>query len=111
MRVVGAPVDRGAARRFLAAHVPHVSLSSQEAAAEVEILFAPGEGRFTGSAQCNVLVVLDAAANLRRLAGRRWQSVARRPHRILCDDSAMAASRNGCVFSTSDAARLFDAIT
>ncbi|HEX3997347.1 MAG TPA: galactosyltransferase-related protein [Pirellulales bacterium] len=35
--------------------------------AEVELLFLPGEGRFSGAAECQVLVVLDAAAVSSRL--------------------------------------------
>ncbi|MGD9720345.1 MAG: glycosyltransferase [Pirellulales bacterium] len=35
---------------------------------EVEILFLPGEGHFSGRAECNVLVALEPAANFPRLA-------------------------------------------
>ena len=35
---------------------------------EIEILFLPGEGRFTGEADCNVVVALEPAAARSRLA-------------------------------------------
>lgn len=36
--------------------------------AEVEILFRPGDGEFSGLADCSVLVVLEESAGIRRLA-------------------------------------------
>lgn len=112
MRIVGTPADLPAARWILERHAPHASNLGPGDAAEVELLFAPGEGRFTGRAQCNVLIVLDAAAvNLQKLVKGRWRPIDRRPHLILCDDTAIASGRSDCVFPTSDACRLFDAIT
>jgi glycosyltransferase involved in cell wall biosynthesis len=42
--------------------------AKQIARPEVEIVLSPGEGRFTGRAECNVLVALDSAATRSALA-------------------------------------------
>jgi glycosyltransferase involved in cell wall biosynthesis len=109
MRIVGTPADPHAARAFLDRHVPH---RREGDPAEVEILFTPGAGRFTGRAQCNVLISLDSnAAAVRRATSRRWQASHRRPHLVLCDASPEQASGGASIFFPSrDAAALFDAI-
>jgi glycosyltransferase involved in cell wall biosynthesis len=45
---------------------------------EVEVLFFPGKGRFSGRAECNVLVVLDESDVPRRLLGAAHRIVAGR---------------------------------
>lgn len=45
---------------------------------EVEVLFLPGKGRFTGRADCNVLVVLETSKRTRRLA--------RKAHLVIADE-------------------------
>jgi glycosyltransferase involved in cell wall biosynthesis len=56
-RVVGQPTETDRAQQFLARHL----LPTSSARAEVEVLFLPGSGKFTGQADCNLLVVLDEA--------------------------------------------------
>lgn len=47
---------------------------------EVEILFLPGNGRFSGRADCNILVVLEDSPSAARLARRAHLVVARRAY-------------------------------
>ena len=107
--VVGAPADTVAARRFLSKHAPHAADRRDSGPAEVELLFAPGEGGFSGQAQCNVLIVLEPA-NLRRLAASRWRPAARRPPLVLCDEPSLFSPRQCTIFGAADAGKLFDAI-
>ncbi len=55
----------------------HSANGSPEKPAEVEILCLPGEGRFSGRAECQVLVVMDNERPGRRLLAK--------PHRIVAD--------------------------
>jgi hypothetical protein len=108
MRIVGAPADPRAAREFLERHVPHCCLREPP---EVEFLFFPGTGRFTGRAQCNVLVVFDGRQTrswrerLRLARGATYE-----PHLVLADDPAGLKAPHASVFPTDSAIRLFDAI-
>jgi GT2 family glycosyltransferase len=45
-----------------------ISPRTNGARPEVEMLFLPGEGNFSGAADCNVLVALENSADIRRLA-------------------------------------------
>lgn len=45
---------------------------------EAEVLFLPGKGRFSGRADCNVLVVLEASKRASRLA--------RKAHVVVTDE-------------------------
>ncbi len=47
---------------------------------EVELLFLPGEGSFSGAADCNLLVALDDSPQLRQLASAAHVVVA--PHTL-----------------------------
>src|SRR5262249_14161034 len=56
IRVVGRPASPQLAQQLL-----HGRFASEpKSRAEVEILFLPGRGRFSGRADCNVLVALEA---------------------------------------------------
>ena len=63
--VVGRPSDPAGATALIES-LPRPVLDS--AGDEVEILFRPGDGRFSGLADCNVLVVTKEAAGIKRLA-------------------------------------------
>jgi hypothetical protein len=76
---------------------------------EVELLFAPGEGRFTGRAECNVLVA--GASRAGRLEGSFWLPARRRPHLILCDGATSRLNGRANVLVTQDVQELFAAIT
>lgn len=47
---------------------------------EVELLFLPGQGRFSGQADCNVLVVLEETPRAKRMARKAHLLVADRPY-------------------------------
>jgi glycosyltransferase involved in cell wall biosynthesis len=64
IRVVGRAAEPHAAARLLGGRF----VSGAAGRPEVEILFLPGEGGFSGQADCNVLVTLDSAAIRPRLA-------------------------------------------
>jgi glycosyltransferase involved in cell wall biosynthesis len=53
--------------------------SQAAATPEVEILFLPGEGRFSGRAECNVLVALEPAATASPLARQAHLTIAAGP--------------------------------
>ena len=80
VRVVGRPARPDAAARLLPGVLDRPSRSEPP---EVEILFLPGSGRFTGRADCNVLVVLEDAPAISRAA--------RRAHLVIADKSVPGA--------------------
>ncbi len=59
-RLCGQPDDAAAIGRFLASRSWICELESQKRT-DLELLFWPGNGQFTGGADCKVLVVLDEA--------------------------------------------------
>jgi glycosyltransferase involved in cell wall biosynthesis len=65
MRVVGHPAQPRLAEELTQGRFHSPSSSSR---AEVEILFLPGQGQFSGKADCNVLVALDKNAAASDLA-------------------------------------------
>ena len=86
--VVGRPSDRSMATSLLK-NLPRPVVDLQDA--EVEILFRPGDGRFSGRADCNVLVVTRESAGIRRparnahlvFADHSWRGVpAGKTHRL-----------------------------
>jgi len=80
LRVVGGPPpDRF--RRSL----PAIAVQA-DGAPEVEIAFSPGASRFSGRAQCNMLVALDDTPAARRLA--------RKAHVLVADSQLPAADAN-----------------
>ena len=58
IRVVGSTSLPGMASQFTQGRFD----ADRNARAEVEILFLPGKGRFSGQADCNVLVALEPEA-------------------------------------------------
>jgi hypothetical protein len=54
---------------------------STNARPEIEIVFSPGSGKFSGKAECNLLVVLKESAESRRLA--------RQAHVLVSDDDVV----------------------
>jgi len=76
VRVVGRPARPDAAARLLPGVLDRPSRSEPP---EVEILFLPGSGRFTGRADCNVLVVLEDAPAISRAARRAHLVIADKP--------------------------------
>jgi len=98
IRVVGSPASPQAAaallksRRVLCEHhnapalTERTTLESRRVLcehhnAEVELLFLPGLGRFSGQADCNVLVVLGDSPRAKRMARNAHVLVADRPYR------------------------------
>jgi glycosyltransferase involved in cell wall biosynthesis len=66
LRVVGCPPPPTFARL-----VPSpTAADSNSASPEIEIVFSPGAGKFSGQAECNVLVALEDTREARRLARR-----------------------------------------
>jgi GT2 family glycosyltransferase len=62
IRVVGEPLQVAAAKSVLR-RLPMAS----ESRADIEIVVSPGSGKFTGAAECNVLVITDPAQASSRL--------------------------------------------
>jgi hypothetical protein len=64
LRFVGVPPSA------LAALIPRVPSAgaATDAPPEIEVVFSPGSGTFSGSAECNILVVFDDVSKARRLA-------------------------------------------
>ncbi|MHC4400096.1 MAG: glycosyltransferase [Planctomycetota bacterium] len=77
VRVVGAPCDPEAAAALLK---PLWGDTPDAAHPEVELLFLPGRGRFSGRADCNVLIVLEDCRRAARLARKAHVLVAERPY-------------------------------
>lgn len=65
IRLAAAPAHPDSARALLG---PHWSRAHGDGPAEIEVLFLPGSGRFSGRADCNLLVVLEDGPGARRLA-------------------------------------------
>ena len=92
LRVVGQAAEPAAAASFLAELAPRMSPTATGHTTrlpggairridrpEVEILFLPGSGNFSGRAEYNIVVALDAAAGQSRIARRAHVLVG--PHR------------------------------
>jgi hypothetical protein len=75
LRVVGCPPPTTLARLIRASSRQD---EAQPSAPEVEIVFSPGAGKFSGLAQCNMLVALEDTSAARRLARRAHIVVADR---------------------------------
>jgi glycosyltransferase involved in cell wall biosynthesis len=58
IRIVGQPAEPGAVERLVRGRLDR----SASEPPEIEILFLPGAGNFSGRAECNVLVALDPSA-------------------------------------------------
>ena len=79
LRVMGSPPPPTLTRLILA----HSASDVHEAAPEIEVVFHPGSGKFSGKAECNVLVALDDSPLPRHLA--------RRAHIVVSDDDLHVA--------------------
>jgi glycosyltransferase involved in cell wall biosynthesis len=79
LRVMGSPPPPTLTRLILA----HSASDVYEAAPEIEVVFHPGSGKFSGKAECNVLVALDDSPLPRHLA--------RRAHIVVSDDDLPVA--------------------
>jgi hypothetical protein len=79
--VVGRPSEPSIATTLLES-LPGPVLDSRDA--EVEILFRPGDGQFSGLADCNVLVVTKETTGINR--------VAREAHLVFADHSCRGAA-------------------
>lgn len=77
VHVVGTPTAARRAARLIRGRWGE---SGRAGPAEVELLFLPGRGRFSGRADCNLLVVLDDCPRARRLARKAHVVVADRPY-------------------------------
>jgi glycosyltransferase involved in cell wall biosynthesis len=64
LAVVGQPIDRDSAAVIL--HGPWKESPWEESSGppEIEVLFFPGRGKFSGRAECNVAVILDSDGEL-----------------------------------------------
>ena len=56
-------------------------MKPKKARRKFEIVFSPGSGKFSGQAECNMLVALDDTSAARRLAQRRtlWWPISEMP--------------------------------
>jgi len=77
VRVVGTSSSPKAATALLG---PRWGERCDAGPAEVELLFLPGEGRFSGRADCNILVVLEDTPKARRMDRKAHLVVADRPY-------------------------------
>jgi glycosyltransferase involved in cell wall biosynthesis len=77
IRVVGSPAR------------PEEVKTTESQSAEVEILFLPGQGRFSGRAQCNVLVALEGGVVQPRLS--------RNAHLTIAPGSGGSTDRRGLI--------------
>jgi glycosyltransferase involved in cell wall biosynthesis len=75
VRVVGRSAQPQAVARLIAGR-----FRMQTPRPEVEILFLPGQGRFSGQADCNVLVAFDPAETASRAARHAHLTVTGEPH-------------------------------
>jgi glycosyltransferase involved in cell wall biosynthesis len=67
VRIVGRAARPEEVKRMIAGRIsPRVDRGRPE----VEMLFLPGEGEFSGTADCNVLVALENSADVQRLAAQ-----------------------------------------
>lgn len=94
MRLAGRPDDPALVRKILRGLRLTVSAASEKQV-DLEIVVVPGSGRFTGRADCCVLLALDESAAARRLARQahlvlsRWgQLGSPRQVRLRLDDAA-----------------------
>lgn len=76
VRIVGTPPDSQVLRKVLPTEYLVAARRNPERA-EVEVLFAPGAGKFSGTADCNVLVALSD--------GAETQAALKRAHLVLTD--------------------------
>lgn len=83
VRVVGTPARPEAAAAMLRASWNEKPKSGPP---EVELLFLPGRGRFSGRADCNVLVVLDDCPRASRVARKAHVLVADQPYSGVPDE-------------------------
>jgi glycosyltransferase involved in cell wall biosynthesis len=90
--VVGRSSDPSMASTLLET-LPRPVLDSQ--GAEVEILFRPGDGEFSGRADCNVLVVLEETAGIKRLARTAHLVVADKDRRGLTAENRLPLNQFG----------------
>jgi hypothetical protein len=84
VRIVGQAARPEAVQRMIAGRI---SPKTDGGRPEVEMLFLPGDGQFSGHAQCNVLVALDDSADVRKVAAQAHvvvtpQSLQEVPHAI-----------------------------
>jgi glycosyltransferase involved in cell wall biosynthesis len=75
VRIVGTPVQTERIERMIAGRISPRNAADRP---EVELLFLPGDGKFSGRADCNVLVALENSAELSRLAAQAHLIVAPR---------------------------------
>ena len=78
LRVMGSPPPPTLRRLILA----NSTNGNHELPPEIEVVFHPGSGRFSGKAECNVLVALDDSPLPRHFA--------RRVHVVVSDDDFRA---------------------
>jgi hypothetical protein len=79
LRVMGSPPPPTLRRLILA----NSTNANHELPPEIEVVFHPGSGRFSGKAECSVLVALDDSPLPRHLA--------RRAHVVVSDDDLQLA--------------------
>ena len=77
VRVVGSPARPDAAAAILGSEWGRANRAAEP---EIEVLFLPGEGRFSGRAECNVLVVLEPSPRAGRLVRKAHLLVSDHPH-------------------------------
>jgi glycosyltransferase involved in cell wall biosynthesis len=81
--LVGEPDHAQQANQFLKTWGLSVSTPDGDPATrppEIELLFLPGQGRFSGRADCNVLVVIEDCPRAKRMAGKAHVLVADRDY-------------------------------
>lgn len=77
VRVVGTPTQSTAAASLIAQLPPQRSSAADP---EIEIAFLPGDGTFSGRADCNVLVILDETERIEKQARQADILVTDAPH-------------------------------
>jgi glycosyltransferase involved in cell wall biosynthesis len=104
VRVVGEPAEPQSVARLLAGRIAEPGSEARVERSdppEVEILFLPGRGKFSGQAQTNVLVALEDSTGAARLA--------RRAH-VLVASRQLTTNQNQLQFTLDDFDRALDAV-
>lgn len=80
LNIAGRPADFGRVHRLLGSRWKQVAgRAERKNPPEIELVFLPGAGRFSGKADCNILVVLQQARCPKRLLRRAHIVVAENP--------------------------------
>ncbi len=103
VRIAGVPARADLATELFASWRAHAGLplgGDCRQRAEVEVLFLPGKGGFSGRADCNVLVVLETSKLAKRLAQKAHLVIADESHDQVADQPTFRLNEFNQVMDT-----------